>query len=87
MGYDLSKTPAQLSQLQTVVNITNPLDIVTGNPDLLQTSGHRFYTYFDTNNLQKGTGINAYISSYIEDDKVIAKKTYKRKSCKRNYVC
>ena len=75
MGYDLSKTPAQLSQLQTVVNITNPLDIVTGNPDLLQTSGHRFYTYFNTNNFQKGTGINAYISSYIEDEKVIAKRT------------
>ncbi|MEI6865851.1 outer membrane beta-barrel protein [Flavicella sp.] len=71
--YDLSNNPAQLSQLQTVVNITDPLNIVIGNPNLKQTKSHRLSAYYNYNNFQKGKSFYASIRSNIYNDRVISK--------------
>ena len=73
-AYSLKNNPANLSQLQTFVDITNPLEIITGNPNLKQVNYHRLYAYFHSYNLQKKSGINFYVSSDFQNNKIVAKR-------------
>lgn len=41
--YRTSTTPPTATQLQSVINNTNPLQLTTGNPNLLQSYQHRFF--------------------------------------------
>jgi Outer membrane protein beta-barrel family/CarboxypepD_reg-like domain len=74
-NYRLNNDTPNISQLQAFSNITNPLNIITGNPFLKPTTDHYFYAYYDTFNVQKGTGFYIYVNSDILEDYVVAKRT------------
>ncbi|WP_299780646.1 outer membrane beta-barrel protein [uncultured Formosa sp.] len=73
LRYDLRNDVPSLNQLQTFVDITDPLDIVVGNPDLSPTDNHNFNIYFNKNNFQKGVSFNLYTYTSIINDAVISK--------------
>ncbi|MDO5968399.1 outer membrane beta-barrel protein [Flavivirga aquimarina] len=75
LGYNLSNNAPSLSQLQTFIDVTNPLDIIVGNPELKPSNRHNFYMYFNKNNFQKGIGFNTYLSSDILNNNAVAKRS------------
>jgi hypothetical protein len=75
LKYNLENTPPKLSQLQTFVDITNPLNLTIGNPDLAPVNNHNFSFYYNKNNYQKGNNFYAYIISRFENNKIVAKQT------------
>ncbi|WP_111309055.1 outer membrane beta-barrel protein [Confluentibacter sediminis] len=74
-NYRLNNNAPNISQLQAFSDVTNPLNIITGNPFLKPTTDHNLYAYYDTYNVQKGTGFYFYINSDILEDYVVAKRT------------
>lgn len=72
-GYSLRNSPPQLSQLQPFTDISNPLNLITGNPNLKPSNTNRLYVGFNNFNFQKGTGYFAYFSGNIIDNQVVAK--------------
>ncbi|MBU2950909.1 outer membrane beta-barrel protein [Tamlana agarivorans] len=75
LRYDLSNQAPSLNQLQTFVDVTNPLNVVVGNPNLSPTDFHNFNIYFNKNNFQKGVGFNFYTFTSISEDAIVAKTT------------
>ena len=75
IGYRLNTNPPRLSRLQAFKNITNPLNIVIGNPDLEPSKNHRMYWYFNSFNFQKQASFSSYFSASINENQVISKTT------------
>ncbi|MEP3385903.1 MAG: outer membrane beta-barrel protein, partial [Flavobacteriaceae bacterium] len=73
LRYNLRNGSPSLAQLQPVVNITNPLNIVQGNPELEPSNTHNLSVYYNKNNFQKGAGLYTYISADIQNNNVISK--------------
>lgn len=74
-GYNLNNVPPQLLQLQPFQDVSNPLNTVTGNPNLEPTNSHRFnfgYTAFD---FQKRTGFFSYINANFISNQVVTRTT------------
>src|SRR5690606_20875105 len=74
-NYRLNNNVHNISQLQSFRDVTNPLNIITGNPFLRPTTRHNLYAYYDTFNMQKGTGFFIYMNSDVFEDYVVAKRT------------
>lgn len=74
-NYRLNNNVPNISQLQAFRDVTNPLNIITGNPFLRPTTRHNLYAYYDTFNMQKGTGFFIYMNSDVFEDYVVAKRT------------
>ncbi|QLE01723.1 outer membrane beta-barrel protein [Galbibacter sp. BG1] len=64
-----------VGQLQPVPNISNPLNIVQGNPDLSLTKNHRVYINFNNYNWRERTGFYLYTGGEVEEDKVVSVTT------------
>ncbi len=73
VGYNLRNQPPNISQLQPFQNVTNPLNIVTGNPDLNPSNEHGIYFGMNSYNYQKGRGFYSYANVTITNNKVIPK--------------
>jgi hypothetical protein len=74
-GYSLSNRPPQLNQLQPFTDISNPLNIITGNPALKPANNSRLYMGFNNFNFQKGTGFFGYLSANFTNNQVVSKTT------------
>ena len=74
-GYSLSNSPPQLSQLQPLQNVTNPLFITIGNPDLKPTNTHSMYTGFNSFNMQSKQNLYFYANISMVNDKVVSNST------------
>ena len=74
-GYRLSNRPPQLNQLQPVTDVSNPLNIITGNPALKPANNSRIYMGFNNFNFQRGTGFYSYLSANFTDNQVVSKTT------------
>ncbi|NQY07471.1 MAG: TonB-dependent receptor, partial [Flavobacteriaceae bacterium] len=74
-GYSLSNTPPQLEQLQPFSDVSDPLNTVTGNPNLEPANSHAVYFGFNNYDFQKGTGIYAYANINVTNNQVVAKTT------------
>ena len=72
VNYNASVIIPQVSQLQPVDNITNPLNIITGNPDLEPTVNHRIDASFNNFDFKSRSGVFAYASIVFQEDRVIA---------------
>ena len=72
-GYYLSNRPPNLQQLNPFTDISNPLNIITGNPELQPSNEHQLYVGFNNFNFQKGTGSYAYFSTNMTNNQVVAK--------------
>jgi hypothetical protein len=73
--YRTSTNPPSLTQLQEVIDNSNPLRLTTGNPNLQQQYQHRLFTRYSNSNVEKSTFFFAFLSgSYTSN--YIANNTY-----------
>jgi len=71
-NYGLRNSPPSLNQLQPFEDISNPLNRVTGNPDLSPTITHRFDMFYRAGQFQKGRMFNLVLTGSFINDKVIS---------------
>lgn len=71
-GYRLNNDPPRLSRLQAFQNVSNPLNIITGNPNLEPTNNHRIYGGFNAFDFQKQTGFYSYMSASFINNEVVS---------------
>ena len=70
-NYSNRRETPQINQLQPVTNTTNPLNIITGNPNLDPNLINRFYLNYNNYDWSKRTGFFMYAGGeFIEDDVV-----------------
>jgi hypothetical protein len=74
-SYNLNNNSPSLSQLQTFEDVTNPLNIVTGNPNLEPSNNHRFNLRYRKFNYQKKIGLNASLSGSFINNQIVNKVT------------
>lgn len=74
-GYNLSNRPPEISQLQPFEDVSDPLNTVTGNPNLEPSNVHSLYTGYNSFDFQKGTGFYSYLNYSATNNQVVAKTT------------
>lgn len=75
LDYRLRNNPPRVNQLQAYRDVSNPLNIITGNPDLKPTDIHQLTLRFRSFDWQKGTGVFSFFRANFEDNKVVSKTT------------
>ena len=75
MNYRLSNNSPRLSQLQPFQDVSNPLNIRTGNPNLEPTTNHRVYAGYNAFDFQKGTGFYFNFSATFNNNQIVSKTT------------
>lgn len=73
--YDYDNQAPAISQLQPFQNVSDPLNTVTGNPNLRPTQEHSAYLGFNKYDFQKGTGFYLYGNGTLFNDQVVSKTT------------
>ncbi|MDQ7917550.1 outer membrane beta-barrel protein [Mesonia sp. MT50] len=71
-NYRNSRDTPSITQLQPVTNTTNPLNVVTGNPNLDPSLEHRMYMNFNNYDFKSRSGFYAYLGGNLTNDKVVA---------------
>ncbi len=71
-NYRNSRNTPSVSQLQPVVNTTNPLNTVMGNPNLDPSLQHNFYMNFNNYDFKTRSGFYTYLTGSLTNDKVVA---------------
>src|SRR5690606_16003132 len=74
LNYRLKNNVPNISQLQEFSDVTNPLNIITGNRFLQPTNNHNFYVYYNSFNVQKGDNFYFYLNSDVINNNVVAKR-------------
>ncbi|AZJ33477.1 Outer membrane receptor proteins, mostly Fe transport [Tenacibaculum mesophilum] len=69
--YRLNNNAPSINQVQPFSDVTNPSNIVTGNPNLKPAQNHRAYINFNKFNWQARTGFWFYISGTLYENQVI----------------
>ena len=72
ISYNSRLNLPSVTQLQPVPNITNPLNIIEGNPNLNPEVNHSVYLNFNDYNWRERTGFFAYSGVNFEQDKVVS---------------
>lgn len=72
LRYGSSVNAPSVGELQPVRNISNPLNVVTGNPDLNLEENHRFNLNLNNFNWKDRTGFFIYMGAQIQEDKVVS---------------
>ncbi|MGB3947482.1 MAG: outer membrane beta-barrel protein [Bacteroidia bacterium] len=77
MFYRTSNNPPTVSQLQRVINNTNPLQLITGNPNLKQNWQNMLHMHYSSSNTEKSTALfvllgGTYTQNYIVSNTFIA---------------
>ena len=70
-SYSNRREAPQINQLQPVTNTTNPLNIVTGNPNLDPKLINRFYLNFNDYDWSKRTGFFVYAGGEFVEDEIV----------------
>ena len=73
--YDYDNQAPAISQLQPFQNVSDPLNTITGNPNLRPTQQHSAYLGFNKYDFQKGTGFYLYANGNLNNDQVVSKTT------------
>lgn len=74
--YRTSFDPPSVTQLQNVVDYSNPLRLSTGNPDLLPSYNHRFSINYNKTNTTKGITLFTTINFTITDNDIVNQVIY-----------
>ena len=72
-GYNRRNNSPRLSQLQTFEDVSNPLNIVKGNPELDPSNNHSFNLRYRKFNFQERTGFNAGVNANFIDNQIASK--------------
>lgn len=71
-NYRNSRNVPSITQLQPVTNTTNPLNIVTGNPNLDPSLQHNIYMNFNNYDFKSRSGFYAYLGGDLTNDQVVS---------------
>ena len=82
-GYSLNNRPPSLAQLQPFQNVNNPLNTITGNPNLEPTNTHRLYMGYNAFDFQKKTGVYSYASVNFDNNAVVSRTIVDPETLKR----
>ncbi|WP_298895675.1 outer membrane beta-barrel protein [uncultured Psychroserpens sp.] len=82
-GYSLNNSPPNLSQLQPFQDVSNPLNTITGNPNLEPTNRHRLYMGYNSFDFQKKTGVYSYASINFTNNQVVSRTIVDPETLKR----
>ncbi|WP_299113113.1 outer membrane beta-barrel protein [uncultured Winogradskyella sp.] len=74
-GYSLRNRPPQLRQLQAFQDVSNPLNIIVGNPELSPSNDYNLYAGFNNFDFQKRTGIFLNLSASTTQDEIVTRST------------
>ena len=74
-GVKLSNTIPSLRQLQSFTDVSDPLNITTGNPNLKPQNRYTFHVDFRTNNFKKGMGLYSKFKVDFENNRVVSRYT------------
>ncbi|WGF92903.1 outer membrane beta-barrel protein [Aequorivita marisscotiae] len=74
-GYYLQNTAPDIDQLSPFVDISDPLNITRGNPDLKPSNEHRFYLGANNYDFKNQTGFYSYLNFEFSNDRVVPKTT------------
>ncbi len=74
-GISLANAIPSLSQLQSFTNVSDPLNIIRGNPNLRPQNKYSIYLNFRTNNFKKGFGFYSLLKADLERNTVASKYT------------
>ncbi len=74
-NYGLSNLPPGLNQLQAFQDVSNPLNTITGNPNLKPANTHSFYLGHNTHHFQKRRGFYNYVFASLNNNQVVTKTT------------
>ncbi|MEM6516467.1 MAG: TonB-dependent receptor [Bacteroidota bacterium] len=83
-GYSLDNEPPNLTQLQPFQNVNDPLNTVTGNPNLEPTNRHRLYAGYNAFDWQKRSGFYSYLSVGVVEDQVVTRTVVDPETLKRS---
>ncbi|APY07774.1 TonB-dependent receptor [Winogradskyella sp. J14-2] len=72
-GYTLRNNPPAIRQLQAFTDVSNPLSIVIGNPNLEPSNRHSFYGGYNGFDWQKRTGFYTNFNANFTNNQVISK--------------
>ncbi|WGH74254.1 outer membrane beta-barrel protein [Tenacibaculum tangerinum] len=75
VNYYINNNAPSINQIQPFSNVTNPSNIITGNPNLKPTQNHRVYMNFNKYNWQARTGFWFYVSGTLYKDQIISNTT------------
>lgn len=62
MIYRTATAAPSITQLQQIIDNTNPLQLKTGNPDLSQNYEQTFIVHYGKTNAEKATGFFAFFT-------------------------
>ncbi|WP_417236668.1 outer membrane beta-barrel protein [Bizionia paragorgiae] len=82
-GYDYKTAPPALRQLQAYSDVSNPLNIVIGNPNLSPSNKHSFYLGYSSFDWQKRTGFYIYTNFDFNNNEVVSKTEVDPETLKR----
>jgi len=71
LSYRSNLSLPTIVQLQPIANVNNPLNIVTGNPNLIPGINHHIYFSFNNYNWKERTGFLLYSGFDIQDKQVV----------------
>jgi hypothetical protein len=83
MGYRLSNNPPGIRQLQAFQDVSNPLNVVIGNPNLEPSNRHNIYGGYSGFDWQKRTGFYGNFNASVTNNQVIAKTVVDPETLKR----
>lgn len=72
-SYRLGNNPPALRQLQAFTDVSNPLSIVIGNPNLEPSNRHSFYAGYNGFDWQKRTGFYGNINASFTNNQVVSR--------------
>lgn len=72
-NYSVTNSVPSVSQIQPFVDESNPLNIVTGNPNLKPTNNHRASINYNKFNFQTGTGFFLSANINKSENKIVTK--------------
>ncbi len=75
LDYRLNNSVPSINQIQPFENVSNPSNIISGNPALKPTQNHRAYINFNKYNWQAGTGMYFYISGSMFKNQIVSNTT------------
>lgn len=75
MGYFPNVNVPSVSQLQPIPNVTNPLNIVVGNPNLAPELSHRFHMNFNNFDWKSGQGFFLFLNGNFNENQIVARTT------------
>ena len=73
LSYRKSHNAPRISQLQAITDVSNPLNIVIGNPNLKAATTDRMHLSFRNNNMKTKSGFSIYGSVSFTDNQAVSK--------------